>query len=108
MPLPIIGVGLGAIFASIIEFVAKQFVKSRIWRLIASIAIMEGLYLILNNAIQFFINYLTNRMGSIGLPPEMCWALDRMDFYNVISFYASILISFAFAKYFLRMAEKLI
>ncbi len=108
MPLPIVALGLGGILSTFLEFLAKVFVKSRFFRLLISLGLIEGMYLILNNSIQFFIDYLFSKIQSLSVPSEICFVLTTLDIFNLMSFYASVLISFAFAKYFLRMSERII
>jgi len=109
MALPFLAItGLGGIFAGVLEWLSKIFVKSKFFRILVSVGLMEVLYISLNSGIQFFINYLSGYLQGLAIPSEICWTLNNLDFFSILSFYVSVLISFAFMKYFLRMSERFI
>ena len=100
--------GLGSILALFLEILVKIFVKSRLFRLATSLLMMEAMYLLLDNGIQFLLNLLASHITDFSVHPSVCYVFSTLGIMDIFSFYVSVLISMTFIKFFLRMSERLI
>jgi hypothetical protein len=99
---------MGALLTVFLQFLSRLFVKSKFFRVLFILGAMEILYVLFNKVVGFFIAYLTAKLAELSLPSAVCWVFMKVDLFGLISLVISVLVSIAFAKYLLRMSEKLL
>ena len=98
---------IGPLVTVLWQWLARIFAKSGFYRILGMLSLIDVLFSTINKVFSFFISLLQSKMGSYTLPPDVCFIFDKVGIFQVLSFYVSVLVSFAMAKFFIRITGKL-